>query len=132
MRRIGQSTSTPDRSPGRQLERDRGFSLVELLVVIVILGIIATVTVLSVRGASDRGAESSCQEDARRVRNAGEAYFAQRGGDVIRISDPAVANQTGTTPELTLVVVGLLHGQSELHDIDADGNVNVQSGSRCA
>ena len=116
-------------SPG--VDRDGGFSLVELLVVIVILGIIAAVTVLAVRGVSDRGDESSCQEDTRRMRTATEAYFAQRGGDVIRISDPAVAGETGTTPEMTLVAVGLLNGQSELHDVDADGNVTPQPSSRC-
>ncbi len=99
---------------------------------IVILGIIAAVTVMSVQGVSDRGDESSCQEDSRRMLTASEAYFAQRGGDVIPVSDPAVAGQTGTTPELTLAAVGLLHGQSELHDIDANGNVSAQPGSRCA
>ena len=132
MRRTPHHSSSEHRGAGPGVDRDGGFSLVELLVVIVILGIIAAVTVLAVRGVSDRGDESSCQEDTRRMRTATEAYFAQRGGDVIRISDPAVAGETGTTPEMTLVAVGLLHGQSELHDVDADGNVSPQSGSRCA
>ncbi len=112
-------------------DRSAGFSLVELLVVIVILGIIAAVTVMAVRGVSDRGDDSSCQEDTRRMLTATEAYFAQRGGDVIRISDPAVAGETGTSPEMTLVAVGLLSGESELHDVDADGNVTPQPSSRC-
>ena len=119
-------------TPSSSRSSDGGFSLVELLIVIVILGIIAAVTVMSVKGVSDRGEESSCQEDARIMASATEAYFAQRGGDVIRVSDPAVAGETGTGAEMTLVAVGLLNAPSDLHDVDTDGNVTVQAGSRCA
>ena len=36
-------------------KQDKGFTLVELLIVIVILGILATVTVFAVRGITDQG-----------------------------------------------------------------------------
>ena len=39
-------------------KQDKGFTLVELLIVIVILGILATVTVFAVRGITDRGREN--------------------------------------------------------------------------
>jgi hypothetical protein len=42
-----------------------------------------------------------------------------------------VAGETGTTAEMTLVAVGLLSGQSELHDVSVDGEVTAQAGSRC-
>jgi type II secretory pathway pseudopilin PulG len=102
-----------------------------LLIIIVILGILATVTVFAVRGLSDRGEESSCADDARVLRTAAESYFAQFSGDEIRTSDPAVAGETGTTAEMTLVAVGLLSGQSVLHDVSVDGEVTAQAGSRC-
>jgi prepilin-type N-terminal cleavage/methylation domain-containing protein len=38
-------------------KQDKGFTLVELLIVIVILGILATVTVFAVRGITDQGQE---------------------------------------------------------------------------
>jgi prepilin-type N-terminal cleavage/methylation domain-containing protein len=50
-------------------KQDKGFTLVELLIVIVILGILATVTVFAVRGITDQGQNSACagrQEDRRR------------------------------------------------------------------
>jgi general secretion pathway protein G len=48
-------------------KQDKGFTLVELLIVIVILGILATVTVFAVRGITDRGQENACDVDHRGV-----------------------------------------------------------------
>ncbi len=57
--------------------RDRGFTLVELLIVIVILGILATVTVFAVRGITDKGNESACEADRSTILTALEAFYAQ-------------------------------------------------------
>lgn len=110
---------------------DRGFSLVEILIVIVILGILATVTVFSVRGITDRGEQASCDEDRRLVQTAAESYFAQKGGTTIPTSNPAVPGVTGTTAEATLAEAGFLAIESELHDIDAAGAVTAAAGSGC-
>ena len=42
-------------------KQDKGFTLVELLIVIVILGILATVTVFAVRGITDQGQDVGLQ-----------------------------------------------------------------------
>lgn len=110
---------------------DRGFTLVEILIVVVILGVLATVVVFAVRGMTDRGEAASCDEDRRVLSAAAESYFAQFADTSIRTSDPAVAGVTGATPEATLTQVGLLVSPSDLHDVDADGAVTVPAGSRC-
>jgi prepilin-type N-terminal cleavage/methylation domain-containing protein len=57
-------------------KQDKGFTLVELLIVIVILGILATVTVFAVRGITDKGQENACAVEARTLSTAIEAYYA--------------------------------------------------------
>jgi prepilin-type N-terminal cleavage/methylation domain-containing protein len=61
-------------------KKDRGFTLIELLIVIVILGILATVTVFAVRGITNRGQDSACSADFKTIEVAIEAYSAQYGG----------------------------------------------------
>lgn len=60
-------------------KQDKGFTLVELLIVIVILGILATVTVFAVRGITNQGQSSACKADKKTLQVAAEAYMAQNG-----------------------------------------------------
>ena len=60
-------------------KHDKGFTLVELLIVIVILGILATITVFAVRGITDKGKTSACSADKKTLEVAAEAYAAQNG-----------------------------------------------------
>ena len=60
-------------------KKDKGFTLVELLIVIVILGILATVTVFAVRGITNSGKESACASDKKVLETAAESYMAQEG-----------------------------------------------------
>ena len=46
-----------------ETKHDRGFTLVELLVVMVILCILATITIFSVRGLTGQGQQSACETD---------------------------------------------------------------------
>jgi type II secretion system protein G len=89
----------------------KGFTLVELLVVIVILGILAAVVVFAVSGIQDRGQTSACQTDANTIRTAVEAYRAQAGH--LSTDDPSMAN---------LVTAGLLQKPSTLVDFAAAPN----------
>lgn len=68
-------------------KNDKGFTLVELLIVIVILGILAAVTVFAVRGITDKSQENSCATEKRAIETATEAYFADTGGDADSMSD---------------------------------------------
>jgi prepilin-type N-terminal cleavage/methylation domain-containing protein len=96
-------------------KKDKGFTLVELLIVIVILGILATVVVFAVRGITDQGQESACDADKKSLEVAIEAYYAQYG------TDNAIATQD------QLVDAGLLRDESENYDIGTvDGNGVLQ------
>ena len=106
-------------------KHDKGFTLVELLIVIVILGILATITVFAVRGITDKGTTSACAADKNTLAVAAETYFAQYGGATIVIGTgavPAGATWTaGATPDDTLVNAGLLRAKSVKYTTSADG-----------
>jgi general secretion pathway protein G len=56
---------------------ESGFTLVELLIVIAILGVLAGVVVFSVAGITDNGQTSACKTEASTVRAAEEAFYAK-------------------------------------------------------
>lgn len=58
-------------------KQDKGFTLVELLIVIVILGILATVTVFAVRGITTRGEQSACDAEKKTLETAIETWYAE-------------------------------------------------------
>ena len=91
---------------------DKGFTLVELLIVIVILGILATVTVFAVRGITDQGKTSACKSDQKTLQTALETYYAQNGS-------ASVPN------EAALVTAGFLREESANLTITAAGAVDV-------
>ena len=133
------------RTSTRTPQRDGGFSLIEILIVIVVLGVLATVTVFAVRGITDRGEQASCDGDRRVLHTATESYFAQWGGTEILTTAPtspaapaemaaaiAAGDVTlGATPQGTLQGFGLVNETSTLFDVDNSGVVAPSAGSRC-
>lgn len=106
----------------RKMRKDDGFTLVELLIVIVILGILAAVVVVAVSGINDRGQASACQTDAQSIRTAQEAYWSQKG--------------SYADGQPTLVEEGFLSSESTLHETGSpDGGSTftvTPLGSTCA
>jgi prepilin-type N-terminal cleavage/methylation domain-containing protein len=66
-------------SPRTDRSRADGFSLVELLIVIVVLGILAAVVVFAVRSITDKSQENSEATDLRTLETANEAYWLEFG-----------------------------------------------------
>ncbi|MGB3945814.1 MAG: prepilin-type N-terminal cleavage/methylation domain-containing protein [Candidatus Saccharimonadales bacterium] len=56
-----------------------GFTIVELLIVIVIIGILASITIVAFSGVQARARDSQRQTDITAIRKAMELYFADNG-----------------------------------------------------
>jgi prepilin-type N-terminal cleavage/methylation domain-containing protein len=94
----------------RSQRQEEGFTLVELLIVIVVLGILASVVLFAVGNARDDAESSACQTDYRVLQTAWEARKARFGEG---------------TDEDGLVTDQFLRETSDLYDIGAAGDITA-------
>ncbi len=92
--------------------QDKGFTLVELLIVIVILGILSTVTVFAVRGITTDAQSNACTTEEKTLQTAAQSWFA---------SNPAETAIPAPVFD-TLVGAGLLASAPTTHTMDDQGN----------
>jgi prepilin-type N-terminal cleavage/methylation domain-containing protein len=60
-------------------EREEGFTLVELLIAIVVVGVITAVAVVGITGVIDKGQKSACQASADAAKAASSVFYANSG-----------------------------------------------------
>ncbi len=58
-------------------QKQSGFTIVELLIVIVVIGILAAITVVSYTGITQRANTAKAQTNAVAVKNVADAYYAE-------------------------------------------------------
>ena len=100
---------------------DGGYTLIELLLVIVVLATLATIVVASVGGFRVEAEESGCKADRYVLRVAAEGYFAQH-------HPSAELPEEGVGPdryERGLVEAGFLRQTSKYYDLDSSGELHA-------
>ncbi len=120
------ATATESMVPSTTNSLDQGFSFVELLVTITLIGIFAAIVAIGVGGFRAEAAESVCASDQRHLWTAAEAYFQQNETTTI----PATGADNDRY-ERTLADDGFLRMVSDRHDLEASGATTPQGGSPC-
>lgn len=72
-------------------KRDQGFTIVELLIVIVVIGILAALVVTTFTGIQQKARNTERQTDIKAIHGQVEAYYAQNG------RYPTLANMNDST-----------------------------------
>lgn len=85
------------------LKNKKGFTIVELLIVIVVIGILATLVIVTFTGIQQKGRNSQRQTDINAVDSHVEAYYAQSGNypTLANLNDSTwrASNMKGLDPE---------------------------------
>lgn len=76
----------------------KGFTIVELLIVIVVIGILAAITIVAFNGVQQRAKYSTMKQDIAAIEKVIKLYYADNG------EYPATGTAHGNTTDLTTIV----------------------------
>ena len=89
----------------RRLHTEEGFTLIEMLIVIVVLGILAGIVVFGVSTMRGDASVAACHADMKQVQVAAEAYSAKLGGYPQNVAVLTGAGYLKSAPDTSVYTV---------------------------
>jgi type IV pilus assembly protein PilA len=86
----------------KRMQDDEGFTLIELMVVVLIIAILIAIAIPTFLGLRERAQDRGAQSDLRNGLTAAKAFYA----DDEAYTNATVANLTATEPSLTFLAAG--------------------------
>lgn len=79
------------------MRRTSGFTIIELLVVVVIIGVLAAIAIPRFGNTKEKSVDSSARSDLRNAMTAQEAYFVEKSTYATTLSNLSLTTSTGVT-----------------------------------
>jgi prepilin-type N-terminal cleavage/methylation domain-containing protein len=91
----------------KKMKEEKGFTIVELLIVIVVIGILAAIIIVAYNGVQNRARTTEAQSNAKEVQNKAETFNADEGNGSYPANSAALVASTGSA-KLSTKVAGLI------------------------
>lgn len=110
------------------VRHQKGFTIVELLIVVVVIAILAAITIVTFNGINNRAIESSIQTELRQVSNKVGTYYAEKGSypsnlNATDLSSDESSKYTYVTDEFSFCVSRSTPNASKTFSITQDGSL---------
>jgi len=109
---------------------DEGFTLIEMLIVVLILGIVSSIAVIGVTGAFSSSKVKACQTDVRSIDNAMQGFYNDNPNSNPTVDNAATSEETlynsATSTAITAVGDLVKLGYWQLLDPNSNYNVHLQ------
>jgi prepilin-type N-terminal cleavage/methylation domain-containing protein len=109
----------------KTMKKDRGFTIVELLIVIVVIAILAAIVIVAYNGVQNRAKASAALSSAQAVISKSEAMNAETGAYPVHLADMTASGVSSTSYYLTGITV------SGASDPGSSSATNVVSFATC-
>lgn len=94
----------------KNIKNNKGFTIVELLIVIVVIGILAAITIVAYNGVQQRANTTKAQTAAKEVVNKAEVYAADNSGTYPTLAELTAATGTAALSAPTKTLLGATEG----------------------